>query len=107
MDYQHALRKLRTMKTSLQELNTAFEVLYDAVGSDPDSRLNTAVVRIVDLMLSTLAENIEVSSESLSWLVLENAWGDKQLSDSIDGIDFVIDSLESFLEFEKHKGVLC
>ena len=99
MEAQLILEKLQAAHEQLDEV---CDILNSAVNMTPECKLYDAIWRMADIAAESIAENIGVPHESLNWFIHENDFGKKAFkASSALKKDFTIDSIATFLEFEK------
>lgn len=101
----NAAEQLKKLQQAHEQIDSVLNTLNSVLYISPECKLYNAIWQLASLAEDSIAENIGISQEALNWFIHENDFGKKNLSASSDTKkDFIISSIDTFLEFEMEHG---
>lgn len=95
-----AKEKIECLQKAFEDCDKVLDAIDDAVGISPEAPLFTAISRLQNITVRATAESIGMEEEVLDWFVRENRFGATGHVCEKDGVEVVIDSIDTFLQFE-------
>jgi len=82
------------------ELNNQINKLGELFGSIDDGTLTDSIFKLQDFVIEVISKKTGIELEWLDWFIFENNWGKNELVCSINKKDYIINSIEKFIDFE-------
>ncbi len=107
MDKRVKIDFVEKIVKQIREYDNQRKIAYDCFGFDGESKLGESMAWIVDSLVIASSDAIGDSNEFLSWFLWECDCGDKPNECTIDGSNFIVDSVKSLIEVIEYYNRSC
>lgn len=100
-----AKQKLERLQSAHKNLHETLDSFFKMLGHFTDGPFSDAIFGMERAAIQATADSIGVEFDVLEWFIYENKWGNDKIHCQRDnGERVVIDSIDSFLQFEGVHG---